>query len=412
MDDDRPAMKRVTAVVQSAVDAGTVPGAVALVRHRGEVVFHGAFGLAATGPEPREMTASSIFDLASLTKPLVTTEVALALVDRGIVSLDEEISTVLPELRSYRAKGVTVRRLLAHTAGVPGWRPVYTGAVGQAEILGAIDQLGLASAPGTRFEYSDLGYITMGIALERIGGGTLPELAAELIFDPCGLMRTGYLPDYPPDEFAVTEEGNAFERRMADWAGLPFGGWRTGFYPGQVNDGNAHYGLAGVSGHAGLFSDADEVAILGEMWLKKGIWQGTRVLSEEVVGLATINQMPRRNAPRGLGWDLFKNSGPTVEELSRADAGFFPPTESAWSPRSSGELLSSSSFGHTGFTGTSIWIDPGHDLVAVLLTNATHPRVELDKPVNALRARFHNAVVSAVGFSSGGVTPVGDPALP
>jgi CubicO group peptidase (beta-lactamase class C family) len=259
MDGDRRALQRVAAVVQSAVDAATVPGAVALVRHRGEIVFHQAFGLAASGPEPREMTPSALFDLASLTKPLVTTDVALALVDRGTVSLDEEISTFLPELRSFRGKGVTVRRLLAHTAGMPGWRPVYVGAVGQAEVLGANDELGLASVPGTRFEYSDLGYITMGIALERIGGSTLPELAASLIFDPCGLRRTGYLPDSPSAEFAVTEEGNAFERRMADWAGLQFAGWRTGFHPGQVNDGNAHYGLAGVSGHAGLFSDADSV---------------------------------------------------------------------------------------------------------------------------------------------------------
>lgn len=396
MDGERQAMERVSAVVRSAVDAGTVPGAVALVRHRGEVVFDEAFGLADTGPEPRQMASSTLFDLASLTKPLVSANVALALVDRGAVSLDEEVTTVLPELRSFRGNGVTIRRLLAHTAGLPGWRPLYIGAAGQPNIIGAIDDLGLASSPGSRFEYSDLGYITLGIALERIGGSSLPELAAKLIFDPCGLSRTGFLPSFPQDEYAVTEEGNAFERRMAEWAGLVFEGWRTTSHPGEVNDGNAHYGLGGISGHAGLFSDANEVGILGEMWLRGGAWQGTRVLSEAVVEVATTNQMPGRDARRGLGWDLTKGHGPTVEELTRADAGFFPPTESSWSPRSSGELLSSSAFGHTGFTGTSIWIDPGHDLVAVLLTNATHPQVDLNKPVNALRARFHNAVAASV----------------
>ncbi len=396
MDDERQAMERVSAVAESAVAAGTVPGAVALVRHRGEVVFHEAFGLAATGPNPRQMTPSTLFDLASVTKPLVAANVALALVDRGAISLDEEVTTVLPELRSFRGAGVTIRRLLAHTAGLPGWRPLYTGAVGQSKILSSIDDLGLAAPPGSRFAYSDLGYITLGIALERIGGSSLPQLAAKLIFDPCGLKRTGFLPRFAEAEYAVTEEGNAFERRMAEWAGLVFDGWRTAFHPGQVNDGNAHYGLGGISGHAGLFSDANEVGVLGEMWLRRGAWEGTRVLSEAVVGVATTNQMPSPDARRGLGWDLTKGQGPTVEELTRADAGFFPPTESSWSPRASGELLSSSGFGHTGFTGTSIWIDPGHDLVAVLLTNATHPSVDLNKPVNALRARFNNAVVASL----------------
>ena len=396
MDGERQAMQRVSAVVEAAVAAGTVPGAVALVRQRGEVVLHEAFGLADTGPDPRPMTPSTLFDLASLTKPLVAANVALALVDRGAVSLDEEVTTVLPELRSFRAQGVTIRRLLAHTAGLPGWRPLYTGAAGQQKVINAIDDLGLAVLPGSRFAYSDLGYITLGIAVERIGGSSLPELASKLIFDPCGLSRTGFLPSFPPGDFAVTEEGNAFERRMADWAGLAFDDWRTTFHPGEVNDGNAHYGLGGISGHAGLFSDATEVGILGEMWLRRGAWQGTRVLSEAVIGVATTNQMPDTDARRGLGWDLTKGQGPAVEELTRADAGFFPPTESSWSPRASGELLSSSAFGHTGFTGTSIWIDPGHDLVAVLLTNATHPQVDLNKPVNALRARFHNAVVAGV----------------
>ena len=401
MDGEPQAMERVSAVVRSAVDAGTVPGAVALVRHRGEVLYNEAFGLAYTGPNPRQMAPSTLFDLASLTKPLVSTNVALALVDRGAVSLDEEVTTVVPELRSFRGKGVTIRRLLAHTAGLPGWRPLYTGAAGQAMIISAIDDLGLASSPGSRFEYSDLGFITLGIALERIGGSSLPDLAAKLIFDPCGLSRTGFRPSFPHDEYAVTEEGNAFERRMAEWAGLVFDGWRTTFHPGEVNDGNAHYGLDGISGHAGLFSNGNEIGILGEMWLGRGELNGARVLSEAVTEIATTNQVPGLGAARGLGWDLVKSSGPTTEELSRADAGFFPPTESAWTPRPSGELLSTRGFGHTGFTGTSIWIDPGHDLVAVLLTNATHPRVDLNKPVNALRARFHNAVVASLNDVAG-----------
>ncbi len=390
------ALDNISAVVRAAVETGVVPGAVALVRHRNQVVMHEAFGSASAGPDVRPMSAATVFDLASLTKPLVGAGVALALVDQGLFSLDEEVTAFIPELRTFRAKGVTMRRLLAHTAGVTGWRPVYVSASGPAEVIRAIDDLGLASRPGSRFEYSDLGYVILGLALERAGGALLPELAAELIFEPCGLTRTGYRPRFPREHFAVTEEGNAFERRMATWAGWDFAGWRTTFHPGEVNDGNAHYGLAGVSAHAGLFSTAAEVGVLGEMWLQQGVHDDRRVLSAAVVDLAVSDQMPPTNARRGLGWDLFKPKGPTLEELGRADAGFFPPTTSPWSPRSSGELLSPAAFGHTGFTGTSVWIDPALDVVAVLLTNATHPMVDLDKPVNALRARFANAVVAGV----------------
>jgi CubicO group peptidase (beta-lactamase class C family) len=387
-------MERISRVVQTAVETGTIPGAVALVRHRGDVVLHEAFGVASTEPEPRPMSPDTIFDLASLTKPLVGATVTMALVDRGVVSLDEEITESLPELGRLSGEGVTLRRVLSHTSGLPGWRPLYVWARGSSEILGTVDGLGLAAAPGTRVEYSDLGFIVLGLALERAGGRPLAELAAELVFDPLGLHRTTYRPSSPADAFATTERGNAFERRMAEWAGLDFAGWRTEFHPGEVNDGNAHYGLDGISAHAGLFSDAHDLGILGEMWRGRGTWMDRRVLSEAVVGRAVGDTSG--GLGRGLGWDLMKQDGPTLEELTRADAGFFPPTKTPWTPRPSGELLSPGAFGHTGFTGTSIWIDPARELVAVLLTNATHPRVDLDKPVNALRARFHNTVVATL----------------
>jgi serine-type D-Ala-D-Ala carboxypeptidase len=388
-------MERASLVVRTAVEDGTVPGAVALVRHRGEVVLHEASGWATTSPEPRPMGGDTLFDLASLSKPLVGATAALALVDRGVFSLDEEITRFLPELERIKGEGVTFRRILSHTSGLAGWMPLYVWARGKKEILGAIDRLGLATTPGSRFEYSDLGYVALGLALERAGERPLDELAAELVFGPLGMRRTEYRPSASPDAFAVTEQGNTFERRMTEWAGLDFKDWRTDFHPGQVNDGNAHYGLGGVSAHAGVFSDAHDLGLFGEMWLAGGVLQNRRVLSSAVVDQARADQSPGR-VRRGLGWDLMKSHGPTLEELTRADAGFFPPTDSPWSPRPSGELFSIQAFGHTGFTGTSIWIDPRRELVAVLLTNATHPHVDLNKPLNALRGRFHNAVVAAL----------------
>ncbi len=389
------ATERVRQLLRSAVEADVVPGAVALVRWRGRPVLHEVHGWAQVTPQRRQMRLDTVFDLASLTKPLAAASVTLALLDRGHLALDEEVTQYLPELKIGRGAGVTFRRLLSHTSGLCGWRPLYASARATEGILEVINDLGMAYAPGARYEYSDIGFITLGIALERIARRPLNELARELIFDRCGLLSTGYLPELEVERFAATEDGNQFERRMADWAGLPFAGWRRGCYPGQVNDGNAHYGLGGVSGHAGLFGTAEDIGILGQMWLNGGIYAGERVLSDASVRLARRNQAPAGGAARGLGWALGSSSGPERAELTRADAGLFPPAGSPWKPRPSGELLSDRAFGHTGFTGTSVYCDPDIDLVAVLLTNATHPSVDLAAGVDGLRARFHNIVAAS-----------------
>ncbi len=388
-------MNRVIRVLEDAVETRATAGAVALVRHRGDIVLHESVGHAAREPEELPMTPETVFDLASLTKPLVGATLALCLVDRGYFSLDEEVTRWLPELESVRARGVTFRRLLSHTSGLVGWRPFYVWTTSRQEYLRKIDEFGLVADPGSRFEYSDVGYIALGLALERAADATVTELAGELIFEPLGLSRTSFNPDLPPAAFATTEKGNAFEKRMADWADLQFNGWRTDFHPGEVNDGNTHYGLGGVSAHAGLFSNAEEVALIGEMWARGGKLGSDRILSSAVVEAATREQAPD-NAGRGLGWQLMRTTGPTVDQLSRADAGFFPPVDSPFTPWPSGELMGRKSFGHTGFTGTSIWIDPERELVAVLLANATHPVVDLNRPLNATRARFHNAVVASL----------------
>lgn len=388
--------ERVLRLLQGAVDAGEVPGAVALVRFRGETVLHEAYGVAQHGQQGRAMRRDTVFDLASLTKPLATAAVTLALVDRGLVALDEEVSHYLPELTAARGAGVTLRRLLTHSSGLCGWRPLYVWSRERTGVLRAIDALGMSYRPGARFEYSDLGFIALGIAVERITDRRLDEVVRELVVEPCGLSRTGYLPALDAERFATTERGNAFERRMAQWAGLDFDGWREDVHPGEVNDGNAHYALQGVSGNAGLFADAHDVAALMQMWLDGGACGGEQVLSPAAVRLATTNQTPTDGAPRGLGWALGSPAPPSREELTRADAGLFPPAGSPWKPRPSGELLAPGTFGHTGFTGTSAWADPTNGLVAVLLTNATHPSVDLAGGIDRLRARFSNVVAASV----------------
>lgn len=392
-------MERLSRVLQTSVDASVIPGAVALVRHRGETVFHEAFGHAATEPEARPMRIDTIFDLASLTKPLVGATVTLSMVDRGILSLDEEVTGFLPELERMRGHGVTFRRLLCHTSGLAAWRPLYVWARDTGGILEAIDRLGFVTQPGTDFAYSDIGFIVLGLAVQRAGDRSLDELATETVFEPLGLQDTGYLPSAGADAFAVTERGNAFERQMAEDAGMAFDGWRREFHPGEVNDGNAHYGLAGVSAHAGLFSTAHDLGVLGEMWRDGGVTTDGPVLSYAARDLAGIDQTPDEFG-RGLGWQLMRHRGPIAEDPAGDHGGSSLSIDRPWSPSSSGELLSSAAYGHTGFTGTSIWIDPSQELVVVLLTNATHPRVDVHKPLNALRARFHNAVVASFASAS------------
>ena len=201
------------------------------------------------------MATDTVFDLASLTKPLIGAAVALALVDRGVFSLDQEVTDFLPELESFRAKGVTMRRLLAHTAGVTGWRPrLRIG--GRARRRCCRRSTGSGSphrrAPGSSTATSATSPSvspSSGRPAARSPSSPTSSSSSRAASPAPAISRTSR-----PTQYAVTEEGNAFERRMAVWAGIDFDGWRTTFHPGEVNDGNAHYGLGGVSAHAGLFS--------------------------------------------------------------------------------------------------------------------------------------------------------------
>jgi CubicO group peptidase (beta-lactamase class C family) len=228
--------------------------------------------------------------------------------------------------------------------------------------------------------------MVLAMLAERVTGQWLDRLADELVFGPLGLMETGYRPRFPTERYAWTERGNAHERKGIRFAGEPgpSQGWRYDFYPGGVHDGNAWYAMGGVSGNAGLFSTAAEVGVLGQMWLNGGEYAGVRVLSAEMVAQATSDLTPELNLGRGFGW-----------QIARCPA----PDEQGY--RSSGTLLSPRTYGHTGFTGTSIWIDPEDELVIVLLTNRVHPVVDDGTRIIALRHRFHDAVASALKATVG-----------
>ena len=375
-------------MLREAIGRREVPGAVALIRQRGETIFHEAFGAAVLEPDFVPMRRDTVFDLASLTKPVATTPVILILVERGVLELDAPAERYLPELAGYPVGSSSLWQLLTHTSGLQAWRAIYVQGSTREEVLRAIAELPFSSEPGTQVEYSCLGFMVLGILAERVTGQGLDRLAQELVFRPLGLTETGYCPHFPPEHYAWTERGNAHERKE-----IQFDGWRDNFHPGRVHDGNAWYAMGGVSGNAGLFSTAAEVGVLGQMWLNGGKYGGVRVLSPEMTARATSDLTPELNLGRGLGWQI---------------AG--PPAPDEQGPRSSGTLLSPRAYGHTGFTGTSIWIDPEDELVIVLLTNRVHPVVDDDGTrIVGLRHRFHDAVATALKGTAGSLSSL--PAL-
>jgi CubicO group peptidase (beta-lactamase class C family) len=393
------------AVLLGGMDTAVAPGAVVAVRVHGKLVWLEAFGLAAVEPEPRPMHVTTSFDLASLTKPLATATAVLRLVQEGLVALDDPVGRYLPAFATSAQTGLTVRRLLSHSSGMPGWRPTYAWARTRPQVLAFLASLPPAYPAGTRVEYSCLGYILLGLLVEACTGLRLDEFFSRSVYGPLGLGSLGYGQRRPAEQYASSERGNVHERALLERAGVVFEGWRSSFYPGQPNDGNAYYALDGVSGNAGLFGSAADVAALGQLWLDGGIHAGARVLAPEVVALATRDQTPGLNAPKGLGWFLNRRSAPLAEELmpARSNSAYLPAAAftSPWQPRSCGELLSDRAFGHIGFTGTSLWIDPARSLVVALLTNRIHPSVGDAGALASLRARYHNALAAVLPLYSG-----------
>lgn len=367
---DEGRLERAFSVVERGVEGGAFAGAVAAVGCGNALVVR-AFGHAALQPARVPMRPDTLFDLASLTKVVGTTPAVLRLVEDGAFSLDAPVADLLPEFADRR---VTVRHLLTHTSGLPAWAPLYLDHRGLPAYLRAIGGMPLERPPGERVVYSDLGFILLGAIVERVAGESLPDYCRKAVFAPLGMDATGWLPAAPRERIAATEAGNRTEMDMAGARAAEFGHWRQEILWGEVNDGNAHYGLGGVAGHAGLFGTVADLAAYARAWLRRGF----PILSPPTVQLATRNLTAGLGGARGLGWQK-----PPEEPLPAR-------------PHSCGELLSAAAYGHTGFTGTSLWIDPEKELFIILLTNRLHPVPERKGPdLLALRPAFHNAVVAA-----------------
>lgn len=363
---DEARLRAVEALLAEGVRDGAFPGAVGLIVRGGVAGWHHAQGHAQLTPVRREASTATIYDLASLTKVLAALPVALALIERRILDLDAPVQAVLPEFTGGARGEVTFRHLLAHTSGLPAWRALYLRAPARDRVLDEICRTPLAADPGKAVEYSDLGILLLGFAMERIAASRIDELVREHVTRPLGLRETMYTPPAALRErCAATEAGHGYEREKVGEEGRGYR-WKREVMVGEVHDGNAYYAMEGVAPHAGLFSTAWEVAAIAQEWLRPG-----RLLGEASAAQATSDQRAGAEGyPRGLGWVLHH------------EGTFFEP-------------LGPRSFGHTGFTGTSVAVDPDLDLVAVLLTNRVHLGGGNMK-IQEFRPRFHRAVREAL----------------
>lgn len=362
--------ENISALLAERIGAGDFPSAVYLVAERGRVVLADALGHAVREPEQRVATFDTVYDLASLTKPLVTGLLCALRIERGELSLDGEVGLYLPEFDRAGKCTITVGQLLTHTSGLPAWRPLYIEAEDRASVLRAIAEQPLAYETGTRVLYSDLGFITLGLLIEKLAGVSFDEVARREIFSPLKLNRTFFNPDQAlRTETAACELGNRFEREMCegmkikDWAN-----WREHLLWGEVHDGNAHF-LGGAAGHAGLFSTARETLRLAEQFLPRS----TELLRAETCALFPNNLTEGLEEARSVAWQLAATPDSTA-----------------------GPALSPLSFGHLGFTGTSCWIDPEHERTFILLTNRTHARSLPFVNINSVRRKFHTLAVAAL----------------
>jgi len=351
------------------VEKGSFPGASYAVGTSAGIVTAGAIGSAVVDPERIAATTATIYDVASLTKPLITTTLVLKAIAEGRLQLETLVADVLEELSIDDRKGaMTVRHLLTHTSGFQSWFPMYSQGRGSLSYLLTLASRPLTYETGSQVIYSDLGFITLCLILERLYGKAAPALAREKILDPLGLKDALFNP--PPElrfRIAATGWGNPTEQSLAADRKVAFDGFRDYMLWGEVNDGNA-WGMGGFAGNAGLFATATDVLRLARIYLHSG--EG--VLDRSLVVSALTNYTAGLDENRGLGWQL------RSDKASHASA-----------------VLSSSSFGHTGFTGTSVWVDPERDLILVLLTNRVHPTVS-HADMQAVRRAFHASVIGSM----------------
>jgi len=376
----------IDSILQSQVDLGKIPGAVILVEKNNKVVFRKAYGFAwkydynhTLLDKPEKMTVNHLFDIASLTKVVGTTTSVMLLADRGLLGIDDPVSRYIEAFDTPGKKDITSRHLLTHTAGLYEWYPMYYIASNRQESYRLIGELPLKFPVGEQRRYSDLGFVLLGQIIETVSGQSLEDFMETKIFRPLRMNHTTYNPLVSGGfrKIAATSAGNPYERRMVYDSTLGYtvkeidpaqwDGWRTYILRGEVNDGNAWYANGGISGAAGLFSTAGDIRKLVDMLINKGKIGTKQFISEKTI--ETFLTKDRFN--NGLGWMM----DPANSFIRDAPEG---------------------SFGHTGFTGTSISVVPEKKVAVILLINRQNTGMSDEGEyynVSPVRLQVFNAVM-------------------
>jgi uncharacterized protein YbbC (DUF1343 family)/CubicO group peptidase (beta-lactamase class C family) len=345
-------------IVEKAIASGKIPGAVVLIGNQGRIIYRRAFGHRAIKPKKLPMKVDTIFDIASLTKAVATTTAVMQLVEKGKIGIEDRVADHWPEFAENGKGEITVRQLLTHYSGLRPSLDMNPRWSGYDEALQMILTERPIAPPDTRFIYSDINFIILGELIRRVSGCSLDMYCTDNIFKPLGMKDTGFNP--PPalhNRVAPTQHQQGTKGKIL---------W------GEVHDPTAHK-MGGVAGHAGLFSTADDLAIFAHTLLDGGSRRGLRIMDQLTLEKMGTPQSPPDKVPlRGLGWDI--------------DSPF---------ASNRGVLLPVGSFGHTGFTGTSIWIDPVSKTYIILLTNRVHPNG--NGRVQLLRSQIASVVASALG---------------
>jgi serine-type D-Ala-D-Ala carboxypeptidase len=340
--------------LEAAISSKAFPGAALAITHCGKLVALKGFGHFTYEPESPAVGCDTIYDLASVSKVIATTTMAMILYEQGELDLEMPVVSLLPEFADddRRRSQITVEMLLAHSSGLPAYVRLFEQAQTARDLVQAAHQVALTADPGSRAEYSDIGFIILGEALARVAAEPLDQFCQRQIFGPLGMAHSGFNPPLTARHLIPpTVDDRTFRHRVIQ---------------GEVHDENASV-LGGVAGHAGVFASASDVALFAHCMLSGG----SPIVRPETVRLFTRRQSTPAGTSRALGWDT--------------------PS----SPSQSGKCLSPTAFGHLGYTGTSLWIDPDRELSVTLLTNRTWPDNK-NQAIKQVRPRFHDAIVECL----------------
>lgn len=376
---------KIDSLINSAIARKLTAGAVVQIARNGHILYRHAYGYALEYnydlkpvAHPQHMQPDEMFDLASLTKVFGTTFAVMELLDHGKIRLDDPVAKYLPAFSSGNKKKITIRQLLNHTSGLNEWQPLYFHAHNAKETYRYICRLPLKYKVGAARHYSDLGFMMLGYLVEKVSGMPLDRYLEENLYHPLGLRHTVFNPHkHGFKKIAATSPGNPFEYKMVADSNFgyrcyenvsSFKGWRHYMIRGEVSDGNAYYANNGVAGHAGLFSTAADLQVLINLMLNKGSYKGRQIIKSGIINEFTTKD----RYGNGLGWDM----DPAVIHSKGA------PDDT---------------YGHTGFTGTSVVIIPDYKLSVLLLTNREHVGTNAAgyyPNLNSLRQQLVNLVLN------------------